>query len=173
MYKRSNVAKIGGVFNIEVYDKYGNLKIKKNFNNSWTNEGMSWLMNRSFKSIKASDLSYYIGLINSSGTITASDVMASHSGWTENINYDEITRPAWNQDDPVESGGVISAVNSTKRSFTINVDSQSVYGAFLSSDNSKSGTSGKLLAEGALDSQIDLNDDDVIKIGYDLRLQAN
>lgn len=169
--KRSNVAGIGGVFTVEVYDKYGNKKGIFYADNGWTNEGLEWLMERSFKSSKPSELTFYIGLIDSSGTLTGSDVMNSHSGWTENTNYSETARPAWGQGDPTQSAGTVTAENSTKRTFTVDTDSQEIYGAFLASNNTKGGTSGTLLCTGAFSSSVSLDDDDVLRIGYALNAE--
>ena len=172
MFKRSNVVGVGGKFDIEIYTKDGELKHKEEFKNGWTNVGLTWLMERSFKSAKPSDLTFYIGLVDTGGSLADADTMASHAGWTENINYSEAARPTWGQGDPAEAGGIVTATNATKRSFTIDTNSQSIYGAFLSSGSTKSGSAGTLLCTGALTAEVELNDDDVIKIGYAVNATA-
>ena len=169
--KRSNIAGIGGVFTVECYDKYGNKKWEETFDNGWTNAGLLWLMERSFKSVKPSDLTFYMSLIDTGASLANGDTMASHAGWTENANYSETARPVWNNGDPTESIGIVSAVNATRIEFTCDTDSQTINGAFLSSGNAKSGTAGTLLATGSFSSEQELNDDDVLKIQYTLKAQ--
>lgn len=170
---RSNIVGVGGKFRAEILDQYGNIKHEEEFKNGWTNEGLEWLMNRSFKSSKPSELSFYIGIIDSSATLANGDTMSSHGGWTENSSYSETNRPAWSQDDPAEAGGIVSASNSTKRQFTMNADSQSIHGAFLSSSNTKGGSVGTLLCTGLFSSAVSLDDDDILKIEYEVKAQAN
>lgn len=83
--------------------------------------------------------SWFVGL-KGSGTIAAGDTAASKA-WSEFANYSETTRQALNL--AAASSG--SATNSSSRAvFTINASSQTVNGAFLISNNTKSGTTGTL-----------------------------
>ena len=169
--KRSNVVGIGGTFFVECYDKYGNKKWEENFNNAWTNAGLLWLMQRSFKDSKPSDLTFYMGLIDTGASLANSDVMNSHAGWTENINYSETSRPLWDNADPTESAGIVSSLNSVRTEFTCDTNSQTINGAFLTSGSAKSGTAGTLLVTGSFASEQELNDDDVLKVQYTLKAQ--
>ena len=38
---------------------------------------------------------WYLGIMNASPTVAATDTMASHAGWTEWTNYSEATRQQW------------------------------------------------------------------------------
>ncbi len=72
--------------------------------------------------------------------------MASHAGWAEVTAYDESTREA------LVLGSIASqSVNNSgsKASFTISTDSTTVGGAFLTTNNTKGGTSGTLYGVGA------------------------
>ena len=71
--------------------------------------------------------------------------MASHSGWAELAIYSEANRPT------LTLGSVASKSvdnSASKATFTINA-TDDVYGAFLSTNNTKSGTTGVLY--GAVD----------------------
>lgn len=72
------------------------------------------------------------------------DTMASKS-FNEGVPYSNATRPVWAKNG-APSAGAMS--NSTSRaSFTVNATAQ-VYGAFMSSNNTKSGTLGILYGQG-------------------------
>jgi hypothetical protein len=101
-------------------------------------EGLNLLLTRAFKTI-APDVNWYVGLKNS-GTPVAGDTMASHGSWSENTTYTEGTRPAWTAGSV--SGGSVDN-SAAKAVFSIN-GTTTVYGAFLSTNNTKSGTTGTL-----------------------------
>ena len=84
--------------------------------------------------------SWYVGLTNASPTPAAADTMASHSGWTENVSYSEANRPAYTG---VESTQAVTN-SASPATFTINAGSQTIGGAFVTSGNGKSGTTGTL-----------------------------
>lgn len=84
--------------------------------------------------------SWYIGLTDGTPTIAAADVMNSHAGWTEVVDYDEATRELWNG----TGTGVGTGDNdASKAEFTINAN-VTVGGAFMTSGSGKSGTTGTL-----------------------------
>jgi len=87
----------------------------------------------------------YMGLINASPTpsIVAGDTMASHAGWAEtHTTYNEATRPQWSYS---VTNGVASAAN-VNFNFTGTV---TVHGLFMTSNNTKGGTTGTLLSAAA------------------------
>ena len=73
--------------------------------------------------------------------------MASHTGWTENVNYSETNRgnAAWT---PSAAAGQ-SITNPTPVQFTCTVNGTQIAGFFLTTSNAKSGTTGTLWSEGA------------------------
>lgn len=108
---------------------------------------------------------WYFGLVNNSGwtAFAAADTMSSHAGWTELASYDEATRPQWSPGAP--SGRTIT--NPTSATFTISA-TVAIKGAFLVSNNTKSGTSGTLWSTGAFSTVQNLVDDQVFKLTYTL-----
>ncbi len=89
---------------------------------------------------------WYLGLISSTSYTTGpavGDTPASHSGWAEDQNYSQSTRPAasWN----AASGG--SKALSAGAVFTMNA-SATIKGCFLISNSTKGGTTGTLYSAG-------------------------
>lgn len=88
---------------------------------------------------------WYVGLVNNASfsAYDPTDTMSSHAGWLEAANYSNATRPAW-------TGGTASAGSidnsASKAVFNIN-GTLTIRGAFLTSDNTVSGTSGTLYGE--------------------------
>jgi hypothetical protein len=87
---------------------------------------------------------FYMGLTNSSPTPAAGDTMASHGGWTEFTGYSNSNRIscAWN------SASAGSKALSAALVFNINTNS-TVGGAFITTNNTISGTTGTLFSCGA------------------------
>jgi hypothetical protein len=102
------------------------------------NAGLNDLLTNYFKG-SSYTAAFYVGL-KDSGTIAAGDTMASHSGWTEDANYSNSTRPA------LTLGSVASQSvdnSASKAVFNIN-GSTTIYGAFVTTNSTKSGTTGTL-----------------------------
>ena len=72
------------------------------------------------------------------------DTMASKS-FNENTTYSNANRPTWTKNGS-PSGGAMSN-SSSKAAFTINGTTR-IYGAFMTTNNTKGGTSGKLYGGG-------------------------
>lgn len=73
----------GGVFNVQCFDKDGNLKWEVAQPNLVVNEGLQD-MNDKYFSASGYTAAWYLGLISgSSPSIAATDTLASHGGWTE------------------------------------------------------------------------------------------
>ena len=89
---------------------------------------------------------WYLGLTDGTPTAAAGDTMASHAGWAEVTAYDEANRQTW-------TGGTAAAGSidnsGNVATFTISADSTTIGGAFLTSNNTKGGTTGTLYAIGA------------------------
>jgi hypothetical protein len=82
-------ARGGGTFHFQCFDKDGNLKWKDSAKNLVVNTGLQDMNTKYFKGVSYS-AAWYIGLVtgpNSGNTYVAGDTLASHAGWTEDINY--------------------------------------------------------------------------------------
>lgn len=152
-----------GIFEVEAFDKFGKSKWKHKFPNGITNEGLNTLLNVFF--VADTQLTtWYIGLISATSysALAAGDTMASHGGWTEAIAYSGSTRPQWT----AGTSSSKSTTNSSTVDFAINADGTVLKGVFITSNSSKSGTSGKLWSTGLFGSDQTLNNGDTLKINY-------
>jgi len=119
-------------------DAAGNIKWVATAKNLVVTEGLNTLITACFKTIPSS-VTWYLGL-KSTGTPDAADVMNSHATWTELTAYDEATRPAWTPG-TVSAGSVSNTAS--KARFTAS-GAMTVLGLFMTSNNTKSGTTGTL-----------------------------
>ena len=118
------------------------------------NVGLDYILDQFF----GSDV-FYVGL-KGSGTIAASDTMASHAGWSEVTDYDEAVR----QTLTMGSASSQSIDNSASvATFTISA-SVTVAGYFLTTVDTKGGTTGTLVSAGDFTAAQSVVDDDVIEI---------
>jgi hypothetical protein len=139
----SSVASIGGIglkstYLFECYDKHGHLKWTETVDNLVVNVGLNDVLTQYFKGASYT-AAFYVGL-KDSGTIAAGDTMASHAGWTEDTNYSNANRPT------LTLGSVSgqSVDNSASKAvFNIN-GTATIAGAFVSTSNTKGGTTGTL-----------------------------
>jgi hypothetical protein len=85
---------------------------------------------------------WYISLINASGysAVSSADTMSSHAGWTEYTSYTETNRQQWSP--AAAASGSIT--NTTVVTFTNGGSAGSIQGMFLTSSNTKGGTTGTL-----------------------------
>lgn len=130
--------------------------------NGITDVGMNHLLDTEFGG-DAQVTTWYLGLINNSPapTLAAADTMASHAGWVESDDYDEATRVEWTE-------GAASAraiTNASPMVFTIDTN-VTIYGIFVTSVNTKLGTTGTLWATAAFSTPIPAVDNDVLRIIY-------
>jgi hypothetical protein len=88
---------------------------------------------------------WFIGLVDggSSPTYAAADTMASHSGWTENQNYSQGTRPAW-----VGGTAAAGAIDNSASVAVYSINNTAtIAGAFSVTNSTKGGTTGTLYSE--------------------------
>jgi hypothetical protein len=79
---------MAGVYHVECRDAQGNLKWTEEFPNLVNAVGKELMLDTLLKGSSYSVVGPFLGLISGSGsTFSASDTMASHSGWTEFANY--------------------------------------------------------------------------------------
>lgn len=134
---------ITGAYTVECFDADGNLKWTEEYKNLVVTEGKNDMLDKYFSGTSYT-AAWYLGLVNgaSSPTYNAADTMLSHAGWTEFTSYSESTRPA-----PTWTSASAGAKATTATSFSIN-GSGTVAGAFMTTDSTKSGTSGILYSAG-------------------------
>jgi hypothetical protein len=100
--------------------------------------GLNSLLTEYFKG-SSYTAAWYVGL-KSTGTALAADTMSSHSSWAENTTFSESVRQTLTLGTP--SAGSVNN-SASKATFSIN-GTTTIYGAFLTSSNTKSGTAGTL-----------------------------
>ena len=144
--KAGEAAQATGVFNIICRDKDGNFKWQAESKNLVVNVGLQYMAGSALTSV-AQITTWYLGLYGaaSSNTPAAGDTMASHAGWTEVTAYSNANRvtatfvTATTADPSVVTNTASPAV------FNIN-GTATVGGAFLTSENTKGGTTGTLFS---------------------------
>jgi hypothetical protein len=140
----NNKTTVGGVFHVKCLDSEGNVKWDEAFHNLVVNEGLQDINAKYFTGVTYT-ATWYMGLVNTGATYAAGDTMASHSTWTENVGYVQSARPTMAFGSPTLADP--SVLTSTPTVFTISATS-TIAGAFLSTANAKSGTTGLLFSVG-------------------------
>jgi len=136
---------LSGKFVVEHRDQHGNLKKTYTFKNGVTNGGLNDMLDAAFGN-GTQRTEWYLGLLDDGPTLAAADTMASHASWTENVDYDEANRPTWLGSDVAASQAI---TNASYVVFTMSLTAGvTIAGIFISSDNTKGGTSGILWATG-------------------------
>jgi len=142
-------ARAMGKYFLECYDKDGNLKWTAESKNLVVNVGLQYMAGTALDGATARITSWYIGLYGAgaSNTPAASDTMSSHAGWTEITAYSNATRPAATFAAATTANPSVVTNTASKASFSINSGTQiTIGGAFLTSDNTKGGTTGTLFS---------------------------
>lgn len=155
-----------GRFKIVHTDKGGRIKGIYYVKNGVVNVGLDKILDVMFGAVsKPTD--WYIGLIDndSYSALAASDTMASHPGWpNEFTDYDEGTRQTW--DEKAASGQEMTT--NTPAVFTIDTDDSEIKGLFIVDNNIKGGSSDTLWSTALFDDVVELDDDDTLKVEYEL-----
>jgi hypothetical protein len=131
-------------YKIECFAPDGSLKWIEEFDNLVVTAGLNDSLDKHFKG-SSYTAAWYIGLTDSSPTFAAGDTMSSHSGWTEADDYSESVRQTLTLGSV--SGGSVDN-SASKAAFSIN-GTVTVGGAFLTTVNTKNGTTGVLYGGGA------------------------
>jgi hypothetical protein len=139
-------ARAHGQYALECRDSEGNLKWVMDGKNLVVNEGLQDMNTQYFKGVSYS-ATWYIGLYGAAGSNdpTANDTAATHPGFTEIVPYSNATRPAATFGTASTADPSIISNTASPAGFTINATA-TVGGAFLISDNTKSGTAGVLFS---------------------------
>lgn len=143
-----------GSYTIECYDVDGNLKWVDYYKNLFVNVGKVDVLDKYFKG-STYTATHYLGLVDgaSAPTYNAADTMASHAGWTESVAYSNANRVTAVWGTATASGGGAGsagtgALVSSAAVFNINATA-TIAGTFLTTNNTKSGTTGTLLSSGS------------------------
>lgn len=141
-----NKTKAGGVFRIQCIGPDGKLKWEAESHNLVVNVGLQ-SMNAVYFSSGTQITTWYIGLYGAgaSNNPAASDTMASHIGWTENTTYSNATRPTCTFGTATTADPSVITNSASPASFNIN-GTTTIGGAFLTSNNTKGGTTGTLFS---------------------------
>lgn len=136
-----------GFYELECYDKDGNLKWKDTIKNLVTTVGKNDALDK-YLSGSAYTATWYLGLIGATSYTTGAavgDTMASHSGWVEDQNYSQTSRPTAS----FNSASAGAKTTSAALVYSINATT-TIKGSFLANNATKGGTTGILFSAGLL-----------------------
>lgn len=144
-----------GVFTVSAYRK-GKLLWEEKFANRIVDTGINAAMNTGIDAA-----TWYAALMGNT-TVVAGTTMSTI---TEITAYSEGTRPVW--DKTLTANQITNAASVA--AFTISADSTVIYGAFITSSNTKGATTGTLLAAKQFTGGAKtLDTDDIINITYEI-----
>ena len=108
---------------------------------------------------------WYIGLVDNAGfsAFANADTMSSHAGWAESPAYTEANRVTWS----AGAAATRQITNAATCDFSINA-TVTIKGLFITSNNTKGGTTGTLWSTAAFGSTVALNNGDTLKVTYTL-----
>ena len=155
---------IGGVFTTTVNDED-----PQPSPNIVVNEGLVYVLNTALSAV-SQEASWFIGIFKNNYTPVPADTAATFvlvgSSDEANAEYDEATRPAYT----VNTSNLANVSNSSSpAAFTMNT-AQDIYGAFLVSTATKSGTLGVLCAASKFSAVRSLVSSDVLNITYQITI---
>ena len=149
------------------FKKYGAIVVPKftipDFNNGITDEGIHYNLDTAFTNNDTAETAWYAGLIDNAGYtgVDASDVMSSHSGWSESTAYSEGTREA------LSFAAAATRSITAEVSFTMNA-TVTIDGIFVVTDSTKGGTTGVLWSTALYSTGPDLESGNVLTSNYTL-----
>ena len=148
---------LGDLFEVECFDMDGNLKWRDTIKNLVVNTGLDNILEEYFKG-STYNAAHYVGLADGTPSFAAGDTMASHALWDEVVAYDEATRQAFT---PGAVSGQSVDNSASKAVFTIDTNDTVIGGCFITTDNTRGGSTGILYGGGAFtagDKTLDDND---------------
>lgn len=168
-------ARGGGVFHFKCYDKDGNLKWEDKAHNLVVNVGLADMNDKYFEGVSYS-AAWYLGLVTGPGsgnTYAAADTMSSHAGWTEDTGYSQSTRVAATFGSATVADPSVINNSGSVAVFSINATT-TIAGAFLTSDDTKGGTSGILFSVSNFQAPGDraVVSGDTLNVTYEFSLDA-
>jgi hypothetical protein len=163
-----------GQYKVVCHDKDGNLKWEAQSDNLVVNVGLQD-MNAKYFTGSSYTAAFYLGLYGaaSSNNPAAGDTMSSHAGWTEVTAYSQSTRPACTFGTPTTANPSVATNSASAATFSIN-GTTTVGGAFLTTNNTKGGTTGTLFSAADFQSPGDRSvvNGDTLTVTYTFSLTA-
>lgn len=157
---------VGGTFHVECLDSFGRRRWVDDAKNAVTSAGLDSLLTIYFN-VGTPIAVFYVGLVDNSGftAFSASDTLASHTGWAENTSYTG-TRQAWGNG--ASSGQSVTNASPLSFAMTPTVGSPAtIRGLFLASHTSSNSSSYLLFSTAAFSqgNQV-VNNGDTLKVTY-------
>jgi len=172
--KAGEAAQATGVYYVECHDKDGNLKWTVESKNLVVNAGLQYMAGSALTSV-TQITTWYLGLYGAgaSNTPAAGDTMASHAGWTEVTTYSNANRVTATLATATTANPSVVTNSASPAAFNIN-GSATVGGAFLTSNNTKGGTTGTLFSAADFGSPGDRSvvNGDTLSVTYTFSLAA-
>lgn len=166
--------KAGGRFAIQCFGADGKLKWEAESKNLVVNVGLKDMNDKYFTGVTYS-AAWYIGLYGaaSSNNPAAGNTMASHAGWTEETGYSNANRPTATFAAATTADPSVITNSASPASFNINATA-TIGGAFLTSDNTKGGSTGILFSASDFQSPGDRSvvSGDTLNVTYTFSLDA-
>lgn len=164
----------GGVFHVVCRDAEGHIKWEAKKNNLVVNVGLKDMCDKYFLG-SAYTAVWYLGLYGAaaSNNPAAGDTMPSHAGWVEVTAYTEATRPVCTFAPATTADPAVITNSGAPAVFTMNATT-TVGGAFLTTSNTKGGTTGILFSAADFQAPGDRSvvNGDTISLTYTFNLDA-
>lgn len=138
-------ARMGGIFIVDCYDKYGNFKWSDQGKNLVVKQGLQNMLDVTFTTGGTKQGTWYLGLTTTGPSVLGSHTMGAHTGWTESTKYAATTRPAWTE---TRSSQTLTNA-AAKATFTVNANTSKFGGAILVSTKARKTTKGILMCGAA------------------------
>ena len=172
--KTGETAQATGKYHVECRDKDGHLKWTAESKNLVVNAGLAYMAGTALTSV-AQITTWYLGLYGAaaSNTPAAGDTMSSHVGWTEIVPYSNANRVTATFVTATTANPSVVTNTASPAIFNID-DTATVGGAFLTSSNTKSGTTGTLFSAADFGSPGDRSvvSGDTLSVTYTFSLAA-
>jgi hypothetical protein len=172
--KAGETAQATGVYHVECHDKDGNLKWTADSKNLVVNVGLQYMAGTALTSV-TQITTWYLGLYGAgaSNTPAAGDTMSSHAGWTEVTTYSNANRVTATFATATTANPSVVTNTASPAVFNIN-GTTTVGGAFLTSENTKGGTTGTLFSAADFGSPGDRSvvSGDTLSVTYTFSLAA-
>jgi hypothetical protein len=172
--KTGEVAQATGVYHVECRDKDGNLKWTAESKNLVVNVGLQYMAGTALTSV-TQITTWYLGLYGSGATNSpaAGNTMSSHTSWTEVTDYSNANRVTATFATATTANPSVVTNTASPAVFNIN-GTTTVGGAFLTSENTKGGTTGTLFSAADFGSPGDRSvvSGDTLSVTYTFSLAA-
>lgn len=156
-----------GQYRVDCYGPSGRLKWSEFIDNLVTNVGKNNYLKAVLKGDDTAQAStWFVGLIQGTTTtitLSATDTMALHGGWSESTDYTAGTRVKWSSGAVGSTATGTVSNSSSVASFSINAGT-TIAGAFQASTNIKGGTGGILHSESKFSTTRNPSSGDTIEV---------